>query len=532
MSEKLTWQEQLKNIWDSLEEKPGWGFQSWEEVQDNFSDWKKSWEDNWKNKIADKLKDVDNYYKIQDSQYESIVPWVRDHFFGSYGMSDRPGALFGKSTTYTIEDAKKEIIDIADYAKFFEDCMKEEKMDDINKLQKPGFSAWGFLRKMLIANKYFDGKFEFIALYSNEKIKNLQKVILSETSYDEKRYFEINQKIFNEAAKLLQPFEHTVKDCVRLTNSLDILISNATVKDFPTKKQPNVIFYGAPGTGKTYAVRNMLNVVCQGDENRYRWVQFHPSFSYEDFIEGFKPSGVQDNSIKLELTNGVFKELCIKAKNDLTHEYYFVADEINRANLSSVFGETLSLLETDYRDNPLVPDKRHLVSTPYTTIEKNRQDKSICYDESGKFGIPCNIRFIGMMNDVDKSIDSFDLALRRRFRWIRKDCDYEAIEKVLKDEGIKKIDEYKKACKDLNNYISSENGLGLGKSYEFGHSFFMKITEFVNKKGTNASTITDSSKERLFKEFLLPTLKEYLRSFCTENELDSKLADAKKKFIS
>ena len=108
MSEKLTWQEQLKNIWDSLEEKPGWGFQSWEELQDNFSDWKKSWEDNWKNKIADKLKDVDNYYKIQDSQYESIVPWVRDHFFGSYGMSDRPGALFGKSTTYTIEDAKKE----------------------------------------------------------------------------------------------------------------------------------------------------------------------------------------------------------------------------------------------------------------------------------------------------------------------------------------------------------------------------------------------------------------------------------------
>ena len=156
-------------------------------------------------------------------------------------------------------------------------------------------------------------------------------------------------------------------------------------------------------------------------------------------------------------------------------------------------------------------------------------DKEKHYNSEGTFGIPRNIRFIGMMNDVDKSIDTFDLALRRRFRWIRKDCDYEALKNVLTNKGLENINNYIEQCEELNSYIS--NTLHLGKSYEFGHSFFMKICDFIPPKGRNTKKITVNNKESLFKEFLEPTLKEYLRSFFTEDEIESKLTDAKNLFV-
>jgi len=130
--------------------------------------------------------------------------------------------------------------------------------------------------------------------------------------------------------------------------------------------------------------------------------------------------------------------------------------------------------------------------------------------------------FIGMMNDVDKSIDAFDLALRRRFKWIRKDCDYDVVEEETKfknKEDFNNILNYKKACERLNNYIS--NDLGLGKSYEFGHSFFMKMKDIAKRKD-----ITQNNMEVLFNLYLRPTLKEYLRAVFAESELDNKLNDA------
>jgi len=134
--------------------------------------------------------------------------------------------------------------------------------------------------------------------------------------------------------------------------------------------------------------------------------------------------------------------------------------------------------------------------------------------------------FIGMMNDVDKSIDAFDLALRRRFKWIRKDCDYEVIEEETRFKGkeeFNNISQYVRACEKLNNYIA--NDLGLGKSYEFGHSFFMKVSDIAKRK-----EITPNNVEVLFNLFLRPTLKEYLRAVFAESELESKLDEALSKF--
>ena len=380
--------------------------------------------------------------------------------------------------------------------------------------------------------------------------------------YKKEEFFEINKKIFDKV-KNVCPNSSKMNDLEYNLKLMWALWQMATVeeKDFPTDDQPNVIFYGAPGTGKTYLVKNMIDLVCQGNTSRYEWVQFHPSYTYEDFIEGIKPTGITENgSVKLELVNGIFKELCIRAKNDPEHKYYFIADEINRANLSAVFGEVLSCIEPSYRDTN---ENHNLIKTQYSTIEtkiineqletakddkKKEQIKKkvYFYDENTKetkFGIPSNVYFIGMMNDVDKSIDSFDLALRRRFKWIRKDCDYEVIEDYLSQIEFEKdnntfskfdditIRDYKESIKDLNNYISET--LGLGTSYEFGHSFFMNnIKNICNKKKkSERNTINIKDKNELFEKYLKPTLTEYLRSICeSEKDLEDKLKKAKEIF--
>ena len=293
--------------------------------------------------------------------------------------------------------------------------------------------------------------------------------------------------------------------------------------------------YGPPGTGKTFSAKSSLDFVCQGDTSRYEVLQFHPSFTYEDFIEGIKPKGVsKDGNIRFELVNGVFKNFCIKAKKQPKKDFYFVVDEINRANLSTVFGETLSLLEKDYRHDAENNNNKNLIRTQYSTliedlIKEDDKFKDLVYEIDNnevKFGVPKNVFFIGMMNDVDKSIDSFDLALRRRFKWIRKDCNYEVIEEETLFKGkeeFQNIGQYVKACEKLNNYIS--NDLGLGKSYEFGHSFFMKIGDISKFK-----KISEKNVEDLFNLYLRPTLKEYLRAVFAESELDSKLDEALNKF--
>lgn len=311
----------------------------------------------------------------------------------------------------------------------------------------------------------------------------------------------------------------------------------------------NVIFYGAPGTGKTYAVKKALHSV---PEDQKLFVQFHPGFSYEDFIEGIKPTGIDQNgNLTFEIVNGLFKDFCIKAKQS-DEPYYFVADEINRANLSAVFGETLSLLESDYRydanDSEENDCKACLRSTPLSKAitkailnaekEKRKEiaDKlAFAYDDNTYevwFGVPKNVHFIGMMNDVDKSIDTFDLALRRRFTWVRKDFDETALEEILIERDINEdaLKDYVESCEKLNAYISGcgkseqKTSLNLGKAFEFGHAFYKDVA--ISTRGK----IIDGAKEALFDKHLAPTLREYCRSFFNETEIDAKIKEAKSVF--
>jgi len=319
--------------------------------------------------------------------------------------------------------------------------------------------------------------------------------------------------------------------------------------------------------------------MTKNNSNYFKSYQFHPNYTYDDFIDGIKPVGFENGQIQLELCNGHFKDFCIKVhkankkrlydndslisqdekcearngdetennedeqknKRDSLQNYYFIVDEINRGNLSAIFGETFFSIEDSYRFKYFKDGKKierecllneninSLVITQNSMLALRSGKEELIFEKDGddaKFGIPENIYFIGMMNDVDKSIDAFDLALRRRFSWIEKAYDKNVVKGVLSDYS--NIDEYLKNIDSLNKFISTstKEGLGLGKQYEFGHSFFLKISDFTNQQ---KATIT--AMERLFDAHLNPTLKEYLRTVYSDNEIEDKLTEAKKKFV-
>lgn len=309
----------------------------------------------------------------------------------------------------------------------------------------------------------------------------------------------------------------------------------------------NTIFYGPPGTGKTFNVNKRLEFLIsenpKNDKAKYiEKVVFHPNYGYEDFIDGIKPTGFVNGQIKLELVNGHFKQFCINVHNKNLGEsdktklpkYYFVVDEINRANLAAVFGETLMLLEDSYRYvYSMTPEENEkygklitLKNSKLCTTEENKFEE-IVKEKQVKvlFGIPENIYFIGMMNDVDRSIDSFDLALRRRFAWIEMKCDFDALRDDLED--YTNLKQFIECCENLNSFIINKDKLGLSESFQLGHAIYMNIKKTVNSR----KTINKENCKDFFQKYIYGTVREYLRTEYPENEIKEKLDEALKEFL-
>lgn len=365
------------------------------------------------------------------------------------------------------------------------------------------------LNKLEIDNKYFP-KYYILDQFLNliDKIKKSDLTLITKDKLQE------DDKNNNVTESVYYKLYQTAYEFLNLCGKADIKSND--LKGFLglLKINKNIIFHGIPGTGKTYTIiNNIKNII--NDENQMLITQFHPSFSYEDFIEGIKPVGIEKNGqLKLELKDGIFREFCNKAKNEekefleklekenfnealSNHGYFFIADEINRAELSRVFGELLYALE--YRG------ENGKIKTQYAFM---RDDKD--------FYVPENVFFLGTMNDLDKSIDSFDLALRRRFIWQEMECDYG----VIRDEiYANNVEDYIKACKKLNNKISED----IGEKYQLGHSYFLKI-KFKDD-------IEDSDMKNLFSNRFEALLKEYLRSEYSEKEIQTHLDNLKKLFI-
>jgi MoxR-like ATPase len=216
-------------------------------------------------------------------------------------------------------------------------------------------------------------------------------------------------------------------------------------------RKKNIILQGAPGVGKTFAAKRLAySLMGSVDDSRIEMVQFHQNYSYEDFVMGFRP--VEGGGF--ELRNGIFHQFCIKAANDPNRDYYFIIDEINRGNLSKIFGELLMLIENDKRGSKF--------AVPLT------------YKPDSRFYVPQNIFIIGMMNTADRSLAMIDYALRRRFCFVEIEPAFntQSFRKHLADNGIH-VDLIEKIISRLmylNSQIASDSNLGRG--FRIGHSYF------------------------------------------------------------
>jgi 5-methylcytosine-specific restriction protein B len=166
-----------------------------------------------------------------------------------------------------------------------------------------------------------------------------------------------------------------------------------------------VIFYGPPGTGKTFIGKAIAQYLASKENTEI--IQFHPSFSYEDFFEGFRPTEKSDGSVSLEKVDGPLKRIAAAARSNPDKQYVLIIDEINRGNLAKVFGELYFLLE--YRDEEI----------------------SLMYSKAEKYSLPTNLIFIGTMNTADRSIALVDSAIRRRFKFIHLDPTSEPCSQIL-----------------------------------------------------------------------------------------------------
>ncbi len=234
-------------------------------------------------------------------------------------------------------------------------------------------------------------------------------------------------------------------------------------------KKKSIILQGAPGVGKTFSAERLAwSILGSKDKDRVMMIQFHQSYSYEDFMMGYRPNG---NGF--ELKHGAFYKFCKKAATDSGKPYFFIIDEINRGNLSKIFGELFMLIEYRNRTMPLL----------YTDEE---------------FSIPDNLHIIGMMNTADRSLAMMDYALRRRFAFFELEPAFQTdgfirykkqTESLIFDKLIKKIEE-------LNEAISNDDSLGQG--FRIGHSYF--CTE---------EDKTDTLLQSIVQYEIIPLLEEY-----------------------
>ena len=211
------------------------------------------------------------------------------------------------------------------------------------------------------------------------------------------------------------------------------------------RNKKNIILQGAPGVGKTFAARRLAwSMMGEKDDSRIEFVQFHQNYTYEDFIMGYKP--VENG---FELKNGVFYRFCQKAANHPDKEYLFIIDEINRGNLSKIFGELLMLIENEYRGTK-------------ATLAYNGLP----------FSVPQNLYIIGMMNTADRSLAMIDYALRRRFSFFEMKPGFDSEGFVSYQESLKNdtLNDLISKIKELNEEISLDKSLG--KGFCIGHSYF------------------------------------------------------------
>lgn len=270
------------------------------------------------------------------------------------------------------------------------------------------------------------------------------------------------------------PTQDEYESYTKLNFLSEVFISEETYETIKSllMRKKNLILQGAPGVGKTFAAKRLAySIMGKKDESRIKTLQFHQSYSYEDFIMGYRPNGTG-----FELKEGPFYQFCKLASENPDDYYYFIIDEINRGNMSKIFGELMMLIETDKRGEEL----------------------TITYSDK-PFYVPKNLYIIGTMNTADRSLAIIDYALSRRFCFFELEPAFEteAFKKHLLIQGVSEdlINKIKMRIGNINLEIAED--ANLGKGFRIGHSYFCNYVH------------SDKWYEEIIKYEIQPIIKEY-----------------------
>ena len=291
----------------------------------------------------------------------------------------------------------------------------------------------------------------------------------------ERELFNLNEKVIDLLSKYAYQTKTNAEDETTFIYNKEDFLSEVFISEEKyltlravLERKKNIILQGAPGIGKTFTAKRLAySIIGAKNDNQIEFVQFHQNYSYEDFVIGYKPT--EDN---FELRTGIFYNFCKLAESEPDKKFFFIIDEINRGNLSKIFGELLMAIESDYRGTKI---------------------KLACNDEN--FSVPEKLYIIGMMNTADRSLALIDYALRRRFSFFEMTpaFDSDGFKNYQRNLNDKIFDNLIEQIKILNAEISEDKMLG--KGFCIGHSYF------CNCKVEELRSIVDYE--------ILPMLEEY-----------------------
>lgn len=395
--------------------------------------------------------------------------------------------------------------ELGDFSAYIDKKEVKEKLQEVNKVNNnynnTANAVWQFTKEMKIGDIVYvkKGQSKLIGwgIVSSRHHYNINREFSNSRQIDWKKQGEwiTPVKPSNKILTKITPYSESVRKLNMLfeTEKFDTVIDADL--DFPKynsnqflnevfmnekhyhslveliKIKKNVILQGPPGVGKTYAAKRLAySIIGEKATSRVKMIQFHQSYSYEDFIMGFRPT---ETGFKLH--KGTFYNFCKQAEEDNENKYFFIIDEINRGNLSKIFGELFMLIENDKRGTEL----------------------ELLYADE-KFSVPRNVYIIGMMNTADRSLAILDYALRRRFAFFNMNTSFATIGFREYQENLQssKFDELILCVQNLNKEIINDETLGEG--FVIGHSYFSNLQE-----------ITDSILTNIVEFEIIPLIKEY-----------------------